>query len=477
MGEEITKTYFETADFERFAAALRTETDLSRSWFEAKRFSEDGFMLGFEVEVWLLDHNHVPKPINETFLDTLAHPLVVPELSRFNVELNCTPLPLHGDVFRRAQAELTGLWGHCNSVAHGLDANMVAIGTLPTLREEDLTFANISPLKRYYALNQEILRQRGGQPLRIDISGREHLVAEHTDVMLEAATTSLQVHIQVPAHLAHRYYNASLMASGPVLAASVNAPFLFGKKLWQETRIPLFEQSVDLAGVRADTRRVTFGSGLLEGSLMEAFEENAVEYPTLLPLLFTDKPDGLRHLMLHNGTIWRWNRPLLGFDADGAPHLRIEHRTLPAGPSIGDMIANAALYVGLVHEFVTSDFDLRSGLSFAEARDNFYAAARHGLATQFTWPETRGVSASDLLLDELIPAAERGLARLGVDEADRPAYTGIVHRRVESGLTGAAWQEACLENAGGDPFRMMAAYCERQRSGIPVYEWDVNADG
>ncbi|MCB1819824.1 MAG: hypothetical protein KDI77_18060, partial [Gammaproteobacteria bacterium] len=209
----------------------------------------------------------------------------------------------------------------------------------------DMSLSNISPLNRYYALNREVLRQRRGLPLRVDIEGRDHLVSEHCDVMLEAATTSFQIHLKAPAQFSRAYYNASIAASAPVLAAAGNAPFLFGKALWEETRIPLFEQAVVAPG----PPRVSMGSGYATHSLYEVFEENLRVYEPLLPMAFDAAAKEFRHLRLHNGVIWRWNRPLVGFDADGAPHLRIEHRALPAGPTFVDMIANAAFYLGLAH--------------------------------------------------------------------------------------------------------------------------------
>ncbi|NNE86101.1 MAG: hypothetical protein HKN28_19225 [Alphaproteobacteria bacterium] len=473
MGEEISNSNFDLADFNRFGERLRVETDFFSSLVRDKRLSEDGFVIGFEIEAWLLDHGFSPNPVNEQFLKKLAHPLVVPELSRFNVELNCEPLVLGGDTLRRASAVLSDLWAHCNNVAHGLDTNMVMIGTLPIIRDEDLTLSNMSPLKRYEALNNEILHQRGGRPLVIDIDGKEHLHREHHDVMLEAATTSFQIHLKTPASIAHRYYNASLMASAPLLASCVNAPFLFGRDLWQETRIPLFEQSIALTNYDATHGRVTFGSGYLESSLFEALAENLAAYPVLIPTIFEEPPDNFRHLRFHNGTIWRWNRPLVGFEADGTPHLRIEHRIMPSGPTIIDMVANAACYFGLVRYMVDTGFDEAGNLSFADANANFYEAARHGLDAQLIWPEADRVGAGALLLDELIPAARRGLAAFGVDEDDCEFYLNIVEARVRSRQTGAAWQRAELDKQDGDFLELMSVYCERQRSAVPVHEWDL----
>ncbi len=471
MGEEIERAGFTRDDFVRFADRLAEETEIARGLFVADGFSRSGHMLGFEIECWILDHNCFPASINQRLLETLAHPLVVPELSRFNVELNCEPLSLMSGVLDRAAKGLSQLWAECNAVAHTLDANMVMIGTLPTIRDEDLTVGNMSPLNRFYALNREVMRQRRGQALRVDIEGRDHLISEHRDVMLEAATTSFQIHLKAPADLAHLYYNASIAISGPVLAACGNAPFLFGKCLWEETRIPLFEQAVAVAGANSTSRRVSMGSGYLTASCLEVFEQNRCEYPVLLPMFYDEPPAALRHLRLHNGTIWRWNRPLIGFDRDGAPHLRIEHRVLPAGPTICDMIANAALYLGLTRYVALSGQGGASGLPYADALRNFYAAARHGLDATIVWPGAGAITADVLLLERLIPKAREGLADLGVDEG-KGRFLDIVEARVRSRQTGACWQRKAFEAYGRDMYKLMATYCERQRSGAPVHEWD-----
>jgi hypothetical protein len=473
MGEEISRSSFAPEDFLRFQNRLHEETHHLSNLIKSGGLSQEGFVAGFEIEAWLLDHAFFPRPVNEEFLKTLSLPLVVPELSRFNVELNSAPMALTGDVLSRTAADFAALWGHCNGVAHGLDTNMVMIGTLPVIRDEDLTLANISPLKRYKALNREILRQRGGRPLVVDIAGHEHLHSEHGDVMLESAATSFQIHLKTPAHIAHRYFNASIMATAPLLAACTNAPFLFGRSLWNETRIPLFEQSIALTDNAGKHGRVSFGSGYVRDTLFEMLAENAETYPILLPLSFDEPSEGLRHLHLHNGTIWRWNRPIVGFDADGTPHIRIEHRTLPAGPTMIDMIANAACYFGIVRDMVDTGFDERADLSFADARTNFYEAARHGLDAALIWPGTEPITARRLMLDHLLPAAHKGLKAFGVDEEDRELYLGIIEARVNSGQTGAAWQRAALERWNGDFREMMAAYCERQRSALPVHQWDI----
>jgi hypothetical protein len=467
MGEEISATGFTSDDRAQFARRLAHETAHVRRLFETNGFAQSDHMIGFEIETWIVDHNYFPAPVNTQLLAALNDPLVVPELSRFNLEFNCAPLPLSGEALAQAHDAFVDIWRRCNAVTHRLDAGLVMIGTLPTIRDADMSYDNITPANRYYALNNEILRQRSGRPIRIDIAGAEQLVSEHRDIMLEAATNSFQVHLKSPADLAHLYYNASIAVSGPVLAACGNAPFLFGKSLWEETRIPLFEQAVVLDG----PARVSMGAGYVDQSLLEIFEENVRVYDVLLAMSFDDAPEEMRHVRLHNGAIWRWNRPLIGFDDDGAPHLRIEHRILPAGPSFIDMIANAALYLGLARVYAMQGGDGSGGLSFADASRNFYAAARHGLDATLIWPGVGEIGADRLLLDRLIPAAREGLADFGV--TDSRGYLDVIEQRVRNRQTGAAWQRKALAARGGDLYAMMAAYCEGQRSGAPVHEWEI----
>jgi hypothetical protein len=472
MGQEIGRIEFAPADFERFSARLREETALAADWYRAGRFDQSAFVGGFELEAWLLDHNFFPLPRNEVYLARLANPLVVPELSRFNVELNGTPQPLASRALRLLEEELTDTWRQCVRVAHELEGQLIMIGILPTIRQRDLTLENISPLNRYYALNDQVLKSRGGRPIRLDIAGRERLQLTHADVMLEAATTSFQVHLQAPADEAARYFNASAILSAPMVALSANSPFLFEKHLWEETRIPLFEQAVDVGDeVHPERRRVTFGSGYLDGDPLACYSENRDRFPVLLPIGYDEPPERFRHLRLHNGTIWRWNRMLLGFDDAHVPHLRVEHRVMPAGPSIVDMIANAAVYLGAARFLAGLRVPPEADLSFRQARDNFYRASRDGFDARVTWLDGRETGVRALLLDEVLHMAREGLVLLGVDGEDIERYLDIAATRVRSGQNGAAWQRAHLAAHGGDFFRLTADYLEHQRSGAPVHEW------
>lgn len=475
MGQEIAKTRFSERDFALFQTRLAEETEALVRLAVAGGIDDPRLIAGFELEAWLLDPAGDPKPVNKPFLAALADPLVVPELSQFNVELNGAPVPLAPGALRDLEDELADTWARAQAVAGGMAAQLAMIGILPTVREGDMTLGNMSDSKRYVALNQQVLRQRRGRPVRIHIRGRDSLRLECPDVMLEAATTSFQIHLQVPEAVSGKYFNAMLAISGPLLAVSVNSPLLFGRRLWQETRIPLFEQSVELGGYAglADTsvRRVGFGRGYVGDSLVALFAENLRLYPVLLPMAQDAAPLGFAHLRLHNGSIWRWVRPLVGFDAAGRPHVRIEQRVLPSGPTIIDMMSNLAFCLGLAHELVRSGADLPGLLPFALARENFYEAARLGLDARLQWPAGRSRPARELILEELLPMARRGLEYLGVSEAESRRALGILEARTVSGQTGAAWLLHRLDRVDGDVRRLVADYLDHQRTGAPVHEW------
>ena len=474
MGQEVTSSHFQKRDFDAFTEHLRTETELLRTWFEQERFDSGHRVGGFEVEAWLIDPAFAPAPVNSSYLERLNDPMVVPELSQFNVEINTAPQAMQGGALQVMYRDLSKVWQRCCRVAQELGIDLAMIGILPTVREPQLTLENISRLIRYRALNEQILRLRQGSPLRLDIHGFEHLETSHHDVMLEAAATSFQLHLQIPQAESVRVFNAATILSAPMVALAANSPYLFGKDLWDETRIPLFEQAIAVDAPGSDTpNRVFFGNAYVDTSLFQLFADNRELFPVLLPMSQEQAdPERMEHLRLHNGTIWRWNRPLIGFSANGTPHLRLEHRVMAAGPSVIDTIANAAMFYGLVHAMVATPEAPELRLSFEQARLNFYAAAKHGLRAKIRWLGGEEVLLHTLLVEQLIPMARQGLLEQDLDKTDVEQFIDIIEGRVRTWCNGAAWQRMFVEKHRADMQMLTEAYVQQQNSGKPVHEWE-----
>lgn len=474
MGQEISLAQFDEQDFERFYQKLKQETNLLSQLIEQNACSTHQPVAGFEIEAWLVDENMRPSPTNEYYLATFNHPWASAELAKFNIEFNSTPTPLTDDVFSRLHEQLQTTWAEACQHAETLDSNIVMIGILPTLKQSDLNLSNMSNMKRYRALNEQVLHARG-RPIHIDINGAEHLKFDHDDVMMESATTSFQLHIQLPLSIAHHFYNASIIASAPVVALCANAPFLFGKELWHESRIPLFEQSVESGGYSGAShgpiKRVSFGSDYARHSIIECFQENLDHFPVLLPVEQDSAIEAFAHLRLHNGTIWRWNRPLVGFDEDGTPHIRVEHRTPAAGPSVIDSIANAAFYYGLTQSICDEIVNKGCPLPFAQARDNFYQAARFGLDSHIIWSDGYKQRLSHLFQTELLPRAMSGLESLGIRRTDIDTYLDIIRQRIAHRQNGSQWQRHYIYEHDHDFTEMMRNYLKNQNSGNPVSTW------
>lgn len=476
MGQEIGEQDFSAEARAAYKVRLREETGRLKHWFDERAFDYDeGFTVGLELEAWLVDENHLPAPRNLEFLKAVADAEVVEELSKFNFEINTPPRPMGSSTFADTQRDLGEVWSRCGKVAETLDLRPVAIGILPTVRDEMLQPDWMSETNRYRALNREVFRRRKGRFLHIHIEGQDLLDYHCNHVMLEAACTSLQAHLKVNQERAARFYNAAVLAAAPLVAATANSPFLYGKSLWQETRIPAFEQATALDGFRdsagRNVFRVTLGRGYVRHSIMELFLEN-LGYPALLPAL-SDDAAHLPHLRLQNGTIWRWVRPIIGFDANGTPHLRIEHRVMPAGPSLPDMVANLALCQGLMLALAGAATPPELETPFEDARENFYACARDGLHARVRWAGCEG-DVQALLLNVLVPAARAALTAEGVGADDLEAYfDAVLIPRLRSGLTGAAWQHSFVDCNGMNLQALTERYVALQASGAPVHAWTV----
>ena len=470
MGDEIRERHFNAEDFSRFRRRLDGETALVEKLFQSDGFSHRGDIIGFELEAWIVDAEGHPLAENQRLLEVIGNPLVVPELASYNMELNGSPTALRGNVFSRIHDELRATWASCRAGADALGCRLATIGILPTIRRELLNSDYMSAMVRYQALNDRVLALRDGAPLHIRITTGDGLDMTHEDVMLEAAATSFQIHLQCKPERAVRDFNAALVASAPMVALAANSPFLFGRSLWEETRIPLFEQAVSV-GPRAPPR-VTFGTGYADRSLFEMFAENQRDHPILLPFVQPDEPPHkFAHVRFQNGTLWRWNRPLLGFDHDGQPHLRIEHRVVPAGPTLHDCVANTAACIGMVRGLV--DRYPAPPVDFATAKENFYAAAKHGLDARLRWADGVEKSARELLQGDLLPLAASALAAIDIPQADIDRYVGTTQARVDADQTGARWQRRWVAKHGPDWAALTRAYVDAQEQGDPVHTWTV----
>ena len=479
MGQEIGRSGFSEADFRRFRERLRDETELLGQWLrEGRMAQQDATTIGLELEAWLADAEGAPAPVSDRVLAGVDDPRVENELALFNLEVNTDVRPLAGEPFAGLHGELSGRWDRTRQAAGAVGVRPVLAGILPSITEADLSLDSMTPSPRYAALNEQVLALRERRPLEIDLAGAERWCTERTDVMLEAATTSLQLHLQVsPTRIADAF-NAAVAVSAPAVAVAANSPYLFGHRLWAESRIPLFEQAVactDLephgAGALA---RVGFGSGYARDALYSFFVENRQHHPVLLPELQEAPPEALAHLRLHNGTIWRWNRPLVEV-ADGACHLRLEHRVMAAGPTLADVVANAAFFYGVVADLAETDPPVVERLPFQVAEQNFYSAARYGLGAEIEWLDGWYGRVDELILERLLPAARRGLVRSGVSRAEAEAHLAVIEERVASGWNGAAWQVAWVERHGADWRALTRAYIERADSGEPVHRWPLSA--
>ncbi len=471
MGQEVTHSHFSIEENKRFKKLLIEETKLLKRKLEAGEFSSLKPMGGFEIEAWLVDESLRPAPINNAFFDLFNNPLATPELAKFNIELNNTPLPLKGTALKQFESEIRTVFKEADQVTEKLGANILLIGILPTAVADDFCLENMSSMKRYEALNEIVVSARNNKPLILDIEGEDHCHLTTSSVMIEAATTSFQIHLQTPWKQAHHYYNASIIASAPIMAIAGNSPLLFGNKLWHETRIPLFEQAIDVGG----RQRVSFGSGYAESSICECFEENLNDFSVFLPMIYDSNTEDFKHLCLHNGVIWRWNRPLVGFDTDGTPHIRVENRILPAGPTVSDMIANAAFFYGLTQS-IMEKISSQEKMPFETAKNNFYQAAEHGLQGQIVWDGKTysGDTLQQLIIKKLIPMAEQGLQKLEIEQDSINHYLDIIKDRTITGQTGSVWQINHLDKHKGDLQKMTADYLHLTHLGKPVHTWTHN---
>ena len=490
MGQDVTGETTGPDAVRAFTKALLRDLQALEYMLEHGMIESGIRRIGAEQEMFLVNPGWRPAPVSLEVLKRLDGPFTT-ELALFNLEANVEPRLLGGRCFSEVEARIQELVDQVRLRAKEVDADVALVGILPTLSKSDLTLENITPRARYYALNDALAKMRGGEPYKLRIEGTDELYIEHDSVMLEACNTSTQVHLQVePDEFAH-VYNVAQLITAPVLAAAVNSPVLFAKRLWDETRIALFQQSVDTRSATVHMRelapRVRFGDSWLRESVTELFQEDVARFRVLLTSDIEEDPrevlkaggiPRLQALQLHNSTIYRWNRPCYGV-GEGKPHLRIECRVLPSGPTIVDEVANAAFWIGLVVGGAKAFGDVTERIGFDEVKENFLAASRQGLKAGFHWFDGETISARRLILEELLPVAHQGLTDAGVDGADIEKYLGLIRDRVESGVTGTQWimrSLGAMKDQGTRAERLAAVTAglvARQRGGLPAHTWDV----
>lgn len=491
MGEQNIRADVDESTRRKFMRSLLNELRALELMLEQNCFERGARRIGAEQEFFLLDQSCRPAWKALDFLDAVGDDRFTNELGLFNFETNLAPQVYAGRCLSAMEDELSEVYQKAIHVAAGMGCQVAMVGILPTLAKSDLSLDAMVPTARYRALNEAVLKLRGSD-FQININGLDQLSLKHDNLMLEACNTSFQTHFQVDADDFPRLYNVAQLISGPVLAAAVNSPILLGKRLWKESRIAVFEHSVDARSDAHTARglkpRVHFGDHWVNESVVEIFREDIARFRVILTMETEDDPIGLvqagkvprlNALRLHNGTVYRWNRACYGISDNGQPHLRIEHRILPSGPSVPDAIANAAFFFGLMSGVSRSLPDVRDHFDFNDVKANFMAAAREGLKAQQVWLGESQLPAQELIIKELLPMADAGLRAAGIDSDDIERYLGIIEQRVAKRRTGARWQQESLAAMGtqgslDERLRSMtSAMVRQQQEGKPIHEWEL----
>jgi len=489
MGEHNVEQRLDEQEVQRFTKALLDDLRALDFMLDNNLIESGVRRMGAEQEMFLIDEQLRPAPVAMKVLELAGDPRLTTEIARFNLEANLTPLLLSGDCFSQMHSELNDVLTRARASAKQCGADVLLTGILPTLHKSDLTLDNLTPAPRYKQLNESIFKLRGG-PLNIHIKGLDELNLMHDNIMMESCNTSFQIHFQVNPQEFAALYNLAQVITAPALALAVNSPFLFGHRLWQETRLALFQHSTDARSqtqqARSHPTRVSFGDHWIHQSVLELFQEQIARFRLIminepgenpLSVLARGEVPLLNALRMHNGTIWPWNRACYGV-ADGVAHLRIENRALPSGPTVLDEIANTAFFVGLMLALPKEYGDVSKLMSFDDAKSNFFAAARHGLGAQFDWINGRAYPAASLVLDHLLPLARVGLEQEGVATSDVARYLDVIEERVRTGQTGSQWMMKSFQAIGDRPREVKNRLITKeiltlQQEETPVHHWPV----
>lgn len=447
--------------------------------------------IGAEQELSLVRNDWKTAPVAMQLLDKVNDKRFTTEFARFNLEINLDPLEFGGDCFTRMERSLWRLLTKGEQAAAGEDAHLILAGIVPTIRRSDIDIKNMTPLPRYRNI-ADAFHETRGDSFEFRIEGKDSWISRAEDSFIESCNTSFQVHYQLdPADFVSAY-NWALAVAAPLLSCTANSPLLLGKRLWRETRIALFEQSTDLRSSAEQYRnrlpRVSFGSGWVQHSVLELFRNNAFRQRILmastrqedsLEVLEAGGVPGLYGLCAHEGTVYNWHRACYGI-TNGKPHLRIENRILPAGPTIADEVANAAFWLGLMKGMPSWYSNIRDQMKFDDAKRNFHLAARLGLGANFYWPGFSGqVPAPELITNTLLPIAREGLKMANIDQQDADRLLNIIEQRTKTGKTGAQWMldsfEKLQQQASKDEAltALTAGMSKRQQEGSPVHTWNL----
>lgn len=494
MGEQRVSLLSDHESMQRFVRNLLKDVQameymLNNDWFE-----DDIIRIGAEQEMCLVDaKTYKPAPLAVEALKKMKrYPWVETELARFNLETNLTPRVFKGNCLSELEKENLDKLNKIREKVRTLDADIILTGILPTLRKFDLDFHNLTPKKRYKALMEAINQQLIGSAYELRLFGIDELLVKHDSPLLEACNTSFQVHLQVGSDNFVPMYNIAQTLAAPVMAIAANSPIVFGKRLWHESRIAFFQQSIDTRTthdhMRERSPRVSFGNDWLDDSILEIYREDIARFRVLLSgdveedslkMIRENKVPKLRALQVHNSTVYRWNRPCYGVSDNGKPHLRIENRVLPAGPTVLDEVANAAFWLGAMMGMAAEYKDIRNEISWEDIRDNFGKAAKFGIDTSFNWFKDKKISACDLVLKELLPLSRKGLEAQKVNKKDIDRYLDIIEERAKRHMNGARWQLRAFTKLKKEVVRdealtvLTAAIVKNQIEEKPVHTWDM----
>ncbi|MCB9270984.1 MAG: CBS domain-containing protein [Lewinellaceae bacterium] len=494
MGEQKVDLIRDDTKMRLFMQALLNDVKALSYMLENDLFENDITRIGAEQEMVLIENRTLkPAPVAMEVLEALEHyPWMSTELAKFNLEINLDPRKLEGKCLSEMLTEGRDRLQIIQQELAKHGASLILTGILPTLRKFDLEMSNLTPKPRYYALINAINKQLMASDYQVRLEGIDELLLKHDSPLIEACNTSFQVHLQVSAHQFVKMYNLSQALAGPVLAIAANSPIVFGKRLWHESRIAMFQQALDTRSshlhLRERSARVHFGNSWLNNSILDIYQEDIARFRVLLgsdieedalAVLQEGKIPKLKALQVHNSTVYRWNRPCYGISDNGKPHLRIENRVFPSGPTVLDEVANMALWLGAMCGYGEHILDVRQLLTFEDTRDNFEKAAKFGIDTKFNWFGDNKIAATDLILQEILPVAEEGLKLHHVDQGDIDLYLGIIRERAKSHMNGARWAlrsftRLIKETSKDEALTVLTnAMKEHISQGGPVHEWPL----